>query len=253
MLPTTGTPGNTDRVLRPMIVAKQLDLAQSITDYSVTQQVTSRTNLTKELDKYNRPKGDTKINSVALVSNNTSLGVVGSVSVVSTNSGVVLSKVKDGEFDKSNQLVKCVTPMYYKPAPFGQYSEPQPVKSSVSNITATPVYRYDTGHSPINLSTKEIQNETLDLSVKKSCVSTATTALSHGNATHLINTVSDLAAAIGCQDEPMDFSTSQRSATPIPTVRVANPFEQEPIKQEPIHFMHGQPLVSSKLQLYIYM
>lgn len=45
---------SSDRVLRPMIVAKQLDLPDGLTGDCVSQQ-TPRTNLTKELEKYNRP------------------------------------------------------------------------------------------------------------------------------------------------------------------------------------------------------
>lgn len=45
---------SSDRVLRPMIVAKQLDLPDGLTGDYVSQQ-TPRTNLTKELEKYNRP------------------------------------------------------------------------------------------------------------------------------------------------------------------------------------------------------
>ena len=43
----------TDRVLRPMIVAKQLDLPESQID--VPSQ-TPRTDLVRQLDKYNRPE-----------------------------------------------------------------------------------------------------------------------------------------------------------------------------------------------------
>ncbi|ESO92509.1 hypothetical protein LOTGIDRAFT_162409 [Lottia gigantea] len=47
---TTGT----DRILRPMILTKQLEL-QSINSPSVVSQSTPRNNLAKELEKYNRP------------------------------------------------------------------------------------------------------------------------------------------------------------------------------------------------------
>ena len=46
-----------DRKLRPMIQTKQLDLPQSINDVSYVSQPTPRTNLAKELEKYNRPPG----------------------------------------------------------------------------------------------------------------------------------------------------------------------------------------------------
>ncbi len=49
--------GGSDRVLRPMILTKQLDLPQSMNDYYVSP-ATPRTNLAKELEKYNRPPVD---------------------------------------------------------------------------------------------------------------------------------------------------------------------------------------------------
>ncbi|KAK6188152.1 hypothetical protein SNE40_004399 [Patella caerulea] len=51
---TTGT----DRILRPMILTKQLEL-QSINSPSVVSQTTPRNNLAKELEKYNRPADTT--------------------------------------------------------------------------------------------------------------------------------------------------------------------------------------------------
>ena len=51
------SPG-TDRVLRPMILAKQLDLPQSMNDAYTNTASTPRTNLAKELEKYSRPPGE---------------------------------------------------------------------------------------------------------------------------------------------------------------------------------------------------
>ncbi len=51
--PSTGT----DRVLRPMILTKQLDLPSSMTD-AYTPSSTPRTNLAKELEKYSRPQSE---------------------------------------------------------------------------------------------------------------------------------------------------------------------------------------------------
>ena len=48
----------TDRVLRPMILAKQLDLPQSMNDAYTNTASTPRTNLAKELEKYSRPPGE---------------------------------------------------------------------------------------------------------------------------------------------------------------------------------------------------
>ena len=51
------SPG-TDRVLRPMILTKQLDLPQSMNDAYTNTASTPRTNLAKELEKYSRPPGE---------------------------------------------------------------------------------------------------------------------------------------------------------------------------------------------------
>ncbi len=51
--PSTGT----DRVLRPMILTKQLDLPSNMTD-AYTSSSTPRTNLAKELEKYSRPQSE---------------------------------------------------------------------------------------------------------------------------------------------------------------------------------------------------
>ena len=52
------TAQQSDRVLRPMIVTKQLDLPESQSEYSVLAHQTPRTNLARELEKYNRPPVD---------------------------------------------------------------------------------------------------------------------------------------------------------------------------------------------------
>ena len=225
-----------------MIVAKQLDLAQSITDYSVTQQGTPRTNLSKQLEKFS----NNKISSLSIVGGHANVNVMGANNtVVKTNNTVILSKVIDGDIIKSDTLT---TPTFLKPALFTQYTNPPVVKTDISLTShKTPGFHYDARQSPINLSTKEIQSETLDLSLKKECAtSNVVTPISQINPAPL-STDGGMLATTTCQDEPMDFSTSQRCPTPISTIRVANPFEQEPVKMQPtVRLMQGQPETTSE-------
>ena len=246
---TNTTAGTQDRILRPMIVAKPLDITSNITHFSAAgtqpsipatnltgaQPSAPATNLTKQFDSK-------KISNVTLVSNN--VGLAGpTTAVVNTNNGIVLSKIRTETAPPSETLASTSTQLYLKQSSFTQYADRQNVKTELNVGTANaPTFQYEIGHTPMNLSTKEIQNETLDLSLKKDCaVSTSSRVqpIAHINPALLESCVG--IGAIGCQDEPMDFSTSQRSTTPIPTVRVANPFEQEPVKNEHVtHYLHNQ-------------
>ena len=137
LFPVTTPSKPSDRVLRPMIVAKQLDLPDGLTGEYVSQQ-TPRTNLTKELEKYNRPPVDFAIP----VSR-----------VPATIATVTIKKEVLHMPERPNILSK--RPHHFKPQP-----------------------RYDpTNTGPLNLSIKGdgdkealspmMEDQTLDLSIKK--------------------------------------------------------------------------------------
>ena len=123
---------SSDRKLRPMIQAKQLDLPQSINDFSYASMATPRTNLAKELEKYNRPQVDFQANK----------NIVPKLKDMSSNPVPTPTNPGGPGPDRPNILSRRP---HYKPQ-----------------------YRYDP-QGPMNLSMKSEEGgmETLDLSMKK--------------------------------------------------------------------------------------
>ena len=162
----SAVPHVSDRVLRPMILTKQLELpSQGYGDFPYVSPQTPRTNLVKELEKYNHPSHDFTIKSWAK---------------------------EPPVFVKQRPLAK---PQYrYEPlsiaAPmnlsFGcspGYSLPPP--SPTSSVS----------------STMSDQSETLDLSMKRS----SHLDLSMKRSSH-DGVFDDHVLSDGSQDEPVDFS-----------------------------------------------
>ena len=187
-----------DRGLRPMILTKQLDL-QGYGEYPSVSPTTPRTNLAKELEKYNRPTMDYQYMGKPIAPK-------------PNKDGGPTAKVVAGP-DRPNILSKRP---HYKPQ-----------------------YRYDPLPAAMNLTTKNNNNnvilgedditETLDLSVKRNATPDSS------DSAHLdILVNSEMQAASGTpnemlQEEPMDFSmktqdvcTSSLSTT-ISMVSMASP------------------------------
>ena len=189
---------SSDRVLRPMILTKQLDL-QSHGDYGYVSPTTPRTNLAKELEKYNRAVQPDAQNPVSAV-------------VSQLNKPPVLIKPKDNAPERPNILSKRP---HYKPQ-----------------------YRYDP-QAPINLSTKNGINlvlneksedaaggvetmamETLDLSMKKPENGITGASLTDATATAqppplLLVTDTALKPA---DVQPVDFSNTASNSTVMTVV-----------------------------------
>ena len=145
--------GGCDRVLRPMILTKQLDLPQSMNDYSFVSPATPRTNLAKELDKYNRPPVDHQFGKP------------------------IAPKPKE-----------CQPP---KPPTPAVSSAPERPNILSKRPHYKPQYRYDPG-GPMNLSTKlkcenspDMAHETLDLSIKKEGQQRPTVLVTPQSAAHM--------------------------------------------------------------------
>lgn len=157
---------SSDRVLRPMIVAKQLDLPDGLTGDYVSQQ-TPRTNLTKELEKYNRPMDYASSSS-------------------SSSSAVRVSSVKKEVLhmpERPNILSK--RPHHLKP--------PQSRYDSLGSATAVPLnlsIRAPPGEKALVSPSDE---QTLDLSIKKAPESEASSEAIAVDGEPV-------------QNEPMDFS-----------------------------------------------
>lgn len=157
---------SSDRVLRPMIVAKQLDLPDGLTGDYVSQQ-TPRTNLTKELEKYNRPMDYASSSS-------------------SSSSTVRVSTVKKEVLhmpERPNILSK--RPHHLKP--------PQSRYDSLGGATAVPLnlsIRAPPGEKALVSPSDE---QTLDLSIKKAPESEASSEAIAVDGEPV-------------QNEPMDFS-----------------------------------------------
>ncbi len=174
------TSQSSDRVLRPMIVTKQLDLPDSV--QTEQPQQTPRTNLAKELEKYNRPMLE---QSASTTGANTT-PAKGTPPVKALKEPVHAP-------DRPNILSKKP---HYRP----QYRyDPTGTSSSQESCTSSP-----TGGAPppapLNLSVKEPSvddNGTLDLSMKTKPGSESETTESQESSS---------ASEPLAQEEPMDFS-----------------------------------------------
>ena len=135
-----GQQGSSDRVLRPMIVTKQLDLPEGPQgEFPCVAQPTPRTNLPKELEKYNRPPSQT-----------------------------------DASFAMKAPASPGAAVKPKEPVPPVHIPERPNILSKRPHFK--PQYRYDPHGGPLNLSTKSLapplhepldNSGTLDLSLKK--------------------------------------------------------------------------------------
>ena len=184
---------SSDRVLRPMIVTKQLDLPES--GQGDAPQQTPRTNLAKELEKYNRPP---PLDVAASPQNS---------STIKAEEPTVLSKPKEPIHAPERPNILSKRPHYNRPQ--NRYDPsailPPPSMPEIPLSGAATSGMTTTVTSPLNLSTKNNQdvnfmddNGTLDLSMKRS-------GSESDRDTPKLTIVSP-SLPIEIQEEPMDFS-----------------------------------------------